>query len=82
MQISAHHTGAPFALPGLPVVPAGGQRVAMEPEFLRVRVEEEKIKEIVVGAACASVGRGWAWMGVGGRRPGRVWHMAVAGYQA
>lgn len=58
VQISAHHTGAPFTLPGLPEVAPSGRRVAMEPEFLRVRVEAEQVKEIVV--------RGMAikcWMG-------------------
>ena len=48
VQISAHHTGTPFALPGLPEVAPSGRRVSMEPEFLRVRVEGEQIKEIVV----------------------------------
>jgi hypothetical protein len=56
VQISAHHTGAPFALPGLPEVAPSGRRVAMEPEFLRLRVEGEQIKEIVVLPSKAGAG--------------------------
>ncbi|KAI7842190.1 hypothetical protein COHA_004103 [Chlorella ohadii] len=56
VQISAHHTGAPFALPSLPEVAPSGRRVAMEPEFLRVRVEAEQVKEIVVLPSKAGAG--------------------------
>lgn len=65
VQISAHHTGAPLALPGLPEVPPSGRRVALEPEFLRVRVEGERIREIVVRGRGRGTGMGWDGMGMG-----------------
>lgn len=48
VKVSGHHTGAPFAPPGLPPVPADGRRAALEQELMRVRVEGGRIREIEV----------------------------------
>lgn len=57
LQVSGHHTGEPFELPGLPAVPPSGRRVSLETEFMRVKVASERIKEIVVRKA--GNGKGW-----------------------
>ncbi|KAL4452060.1 hypothetical protein ABPG75_007722 [Micractinium tetrahymenae] len=48
VKVSGHHTGAPFAPPGLPPVPAEGRRVALEQQLMRVLVEGGRIREIEV----------------------------------
>jgi hypothetical protein len=50
VKVSGHHTGAPFALPGLPPVPASGRRVTLEQQLMKVKVEGGRIREIVVSA--------------------------------
>ncbi|KAL4437523.1 hypothetical protein ABPG77_003504 [Micractinium sp. CCAP 211/92] len=57
VKVSGHHTGAPFAPPGLPPVPAEGRRVALEQQLMRVRVEGGRIREIEVSAACVASGQ-------------------------
>lgn len=52
VKVSGRHTGAPFAPPGVPPVPAEGRRVALEQQLMRVLVEGGRIKEIEVGACC------------------------------
>ena len=48
LQVTGHHTGAAFELPGLPPLPAAGRRVSLPPETMKVRVEGGRIKEIRV----------------------------------
>jgi hypothetical protein len=48
VQVTGHHTGAPFALPGLSPVEPSGRRVALGMQLLRVRLEKGRIREIVV----------------------------------
>lgn len=48
VKVSGRHTGAPFAPPGVPPVPAEGRRVALEQQLMRVLVEGGRIKEIEV----------------------------------
>lgn len=59
VKVSGHHTGAPFAPPGLPPVPADGRRAALEQELMRVRVEGGRIREIEVRTGDVQLGHCW-----------------------
>lgn len=45
---TGHHTGAPLQLPGLEPVPASGKHFCLADEVQKVKVEGDKVKEIVV----------------------------------
>jgi hypothetical protein len=45
---TGHHTGGPLQMPGLPPVPASGKHFCLAEEVQKVKVNGDKIKEIVV----------------------------------
>ena len=47
VDVSGHHTGAALELPGLPSLPAGGQRVSLT-ALIKAKVEDGRIREFVV----------------------------------
>ena len=47
LDVSGHHTGAVFELPGLPPLPASGRRVSLT-ALTKVKVEDGRIREFVV----------------------------------
>ncbi len=46
MQVTATHTGAPFAPFGWPALPPSGKRVALPPQFLRLRLSDDQLTSI------------------------------------
>jgi hypothetical protein len=46
--VAGHHTGAPLQLPGLEPVPASGKHFCLAEEVQKVKVQGDKVQEIVV----------------------------------
>jgi len=48
VTVSGHHTGEPFALPGMPPVPPSGRHFCLAEEVHMVRLEGGKVAEIKI----------------------------------